>query len=592
MTLLKGNDEITILSTNPTTVLSIYGGLGSDSFIITPQSNLGHIQGPLVISAGNSSFVNNDREPLMLPQESNDATQGHNTELIYEENQVDTIVFNHIDAQGDAEGTLTSSKLFGLGMVEDGIMYEGIELVEINFGKESSVLSINETSEAIHVVNLDSTGSSESAANNVVVRSLSGPMLINGGKGQDIVNVSSLDESKLDTIQALLMFDGGDDEVTDALSLDNSGQIDSDNLIIVTRLIVELDTMEVPEVAASRNNPILPRDSFLVTFRDSTGGSFSFKLDDPMTGRTAISTADLAYPTTADDIENAIDSTLIPEADKNSCGKSGTSQCSSTVRVWQLGKSDTFVIIFVGERLNAGVSLSLISTKLQNFNGEIFHNETSAVIMKNSDVAYTNVDELRITLGYQGDVVGNIRGTTADTYIETQGGDDKFFIASDANENQETALTASVLYGVLDYIEGDLHIDLKGGSHRLLVSDCFSAIPKGVGAAGPVEITNASIENLGDDVGNIYFTTSSNDWLGGVVMWFGKGNDLITVKSVPTLGSTASRTTTSLHAGKGNDIITIELKEGDNVGALFIANGQDGDDSLDGTASTVWRWRR
>jgi Ca2+-binding RTX toxin-like protein len=70
-------------------------------------------------------------------------------------------------------------------------------------------------------------------------------------------------------------------------------------------------------------------------------------------------------------------------------------------------------------------------------------------------------------------------------------------------------------------------------------------------------------------------------------MWFGKGNDLITVKSVPTLGSTASRTTTSLHAGKGNDIITIELKEGDNVGALFIANGQDGDDSLDGTASTM-----
>ena len=232
------------------------------------------------------------------------------------------------------------------------------------------------------------------------------------------------------------------------------------------------------------------------------------------------------------------------------------------------------MIVFVGERLNAGVLLTLNGVDLDNFYCEIFRNETNDVLMKNSDVAYTNVDELRITLGYQGDVVGNIRGTTADTFIETRDGDDKFFIASDANENHETALPVRVLYGLLDYIEGDLHIDLNSGHHRLLVSDCFCVIPKGMGTAGFVEVTNSSIENLGDSFGNIYFTASSDNWMDDVILWFGKGNDQIIVSTVPTMGSATSRITTSLHAGKGNDVIHINLAEEENVGALFIANGQ------------------
>jgi hypothetical protein len=130
------------------------------------------------------------------------------------------------------------------------------------------------------------------------------------------------------------------------------------------------------------------------------------------------------------------------------------------------------------------------------------------------------------------------------------------------------------LYGLLDYIEGDLHLNLNRGRHRLLVSDCFSAIPKGVGTLGFVQVTNSSIENLGDSFGNIYFTASSNNWMDDVILWFGNGDDQITVSTVPTMGLATSRTTTSLHAGKGNDVIIVALIEDENVGALFIANGQ------------------
>lgn len=570
---------------------SVEEGVDLLNFASQP-SNLGQIQGPLVISGGDSPFVSEVGDPLMLPHESNPdefiippgVTIEMTNEFVYEENQVDTVIFNHLDAQGYAGGTLVPTKLLGIGMLQDllikgegpfnGIFYEGLEVVTLNFGEESNLLFVNETSEAIHIVNLDST---DKASNDtVIVRSLSGPMLINGGMGQDIVNVSSVDDVKLDTIRALLMFDGGDDDDRDILILDNSGQTEYDDILNVTRLMVEVDTMDAPDVVAededSVKNPILPRESFLVSLRNSTGGSFSFNLDDPITRRTGIRTAEILYPASVHQIENALDFALIPN--HKSCGRLNTSTCSSTARVWQLGNSDTFVIVLVGERLNAGVSLTLNSVNLENFYDEIFLNETNAVVMKNSDVAYTNVDELRITLGYQGDVVGNIRGTTADTYIETQDGDDKFFIASDANENHETALPVRVLYGLLDYIEGDLHLNLNRGRHRLLVSDCFSAIPKGVGTLGFVQVTNSSIENLGDSFGNIYFTASSNNWMDDVILWFGNGDDQITVSTVPTMGLATSRTTTSLHAGKGNDVIIVALIEDENVGALFIANGQ------------------
>jgi hypothetical protein len=254
-----------------------------------------------------------------------------------------------------------------------------------------------------------------------------------------------------------------------------------------------------------------------------------------------------------------------------------------------MGYTDTYFIAFMGQRLNAGVTLALNADHLENYYEEIFLNVTNDAIMKNSDIAYSNIDDLVIDLGYQGNVVANIRGTTANhTYIEALSGeDDKIFISSDANENHDTALEVEVLYGLLDYIRGNLHIELNAGRHRLFVSDCFSEIPKGVGTNGFLEITNSSITNLGDEFGDIYFSTSGGHWLDDFTLWFGNADDQILVTTIPTHETNTTRITTSVHAGKGHDTIHVVLDWDAHGAALFIANGQEDDDVIDATNSTV-----
>ena len=121
-------------------------------------------------------------------------------------------------------------------------------------------------------------------------------------------------------------------------------------------------------------------------------------------------------------------------------------------------------------------------------------------------------------MGHQ-DIVSNARGTSAETFIVTQEGDDKFFVSSDACEDQSTANSVEVLYGVLDYTERDLHLKSDGGRHRLMISDnpgipnlfAMSQIrAKGVGSRGYAELTRSSLENLADGLGNIFFSTATD----------------------------------------------------------------------------------
>ena len=162
----------------------------------TQPSNLGLIQGPLIISGGDSPYVPQVGSPLMLPHESNPpefiipdgVVIDMTSELVFEENQVDTVIFNHQDQMGSAEGTIVPYQFLGMGMIRDliilgrgpftGVIHEQMEVITFNFGEEDNMLYVNETTEAVHVVNLDST---DKVSNDIVfVYNLSGPMLING----------------------------------------------------------------------------------------------------------------------------------------------------------------------------------------------------------------------------------------------------------------------------------------------------------------------------------------------------------------------------------------------------------------------------
>ena len=174
-------------------------------------------------------------------------------------------------------------------------------------------------------------------------------------------------------------------------------------------------------------------------------------------------------------------------------------------------------------------------------------------------------------------------GTSASTKITTQTGDDTVFISSEANQNPDNARDIDYLLGWLDYIERDLVVDVGAGQHRLLVSDEKSFIAK-----GPAILTNNSLTSLNDDLGDIFFyTDGSHAWSAGVDLWFGKGDDELEVLSVPSNpDSPPLRTTTCVHAGDGNDAITIELDTNAHDGAVFVANGQAGDDNMNASLSS------
>lgn len=531
----------------------------------------------------------------MLPHETNpsrfiippgytiDATNA----LVEEEKQVDRVVFNHLDAQGSllTLGTLLSTHFLGIGMAQNipikgngpysGVEYGDIEVITFNFGNEDANIYVNETSEAIHVLNMGH------GDDKVTIKKISGPLLVNGEEGSDSVHVSS-DEHQLNKILSLLAFDGGT-EGLDSLTLDNSADLAVDDVLNVTRLLIEVESMkaaplnDTAQSNVTAKNPILPEDSYIIMLRNSTGGSFNISFP-------ALNlTSSIAYPTTAGSIENTINSMLIP--DTKSCGKLNTSSCGTAVKVWQLGNSDAFVIFFVGERLNAGLELALNTSGLTDFYSETFLNETNDIISKNSDIAYTNVEKLTIIMGHQ-TIVSNIRGTSAETFLVTQEGYDKFFISSDANESALTANDTTVLYGFLDYIEEDVHIESNSGRHRLLMSDTFSTIPKGVGSNGMATLSNSALLDLGDKVGDIYYSATGGNWLDDVTLWLGQGDDEINVVSIPTNGL-PSRTTTTLHCGQGNDLVFVNLDAAENSGALFVANGQDGNDVINASNSSL-----
>jgi hypothetical protein len=506
---------------------------------------------------------------------------------VEEEKQVDRVVFNHLDAQGSllTLGTLLSTHFLGIGMAQNipikgngpysGVEYGDIEVITFNFGNEDANIYVNETSEAIHVLNMGH------GDDKVTIKKISGPLLVNGEEGSDSVHVSS-DEHQLNKILSLLAFDGGT-EGLDSLTLDNSADLAVDDVLNVTRLLIEVESMkaaplnDTAQSNVTAKNPILPEDSYIIMLRNSTGGSFNISFP-------ALNlTSSIAYPTTAGSIENTINSMLIP--DTKSCGKLNTSSCGTAVKVWQLGNSDAFVIFFVGERLNAGLELALNTSGLTDFYSETFLNETNDIISKNSDIAYTNVEKLTIIMGHQ-TIVSNIRGTSAETFLVTQEGYDKFFISSDANESALTANDTTVLYGFLDYIEEDVHIESNSGRHRLLMSDTFSTIPKGVGSNGMATLSNSALLDLGDKVGDIYYSATGGNWLDDVTLWLGQGDDEINVVSIPTKGL-PSRTTTTLHCGQGNDLVFVNLDAAENSGALFVANGQDGNDVINASNSSL-----
>lgn len=186
-------------------------------------------------------------------------------------------------------------------------------------------------------------------------------------------------------------------------------------------------------------------------------------------------------------------------------------------------------------------------------------------------VSYRDIENLTVLVGSGSNTI-NIRSTAAGVVTTSRGGsgDDTFNVSSDAPDNQ----------GNLDGIRGDLVIDGAGGDNTLNVSDRGNTTGRGTALSNAV-ITDHSITGMTGDAGgsgNIYYTASGG-FGGGVNIFNGSGDDVVTVESALT------GTATIIRAGSGNDVITAR-ELGAGAGGPLAIFGESGNDTVNGAE---WR---
>ncbi len=292
------------------------------------------------------------------------------------------------------------------------------------------------------------------------------------------------------------------------------------------------------------------------------------------------------------------------------CGTNGTtgepdSRCSSSVFVWQSG--GLFLIGFRGELADLDVTFSATPVGAG----------TATDLVRTDGITYDTLETLDIRLGAGNDRF-NVRGTLPHTLLNTGPGDDVVFVSDaadlaalpaallnagrDLEALHEAVLHGTVTYddltfnGSLDEIDGNLDIEVGAGSNTLAVSDHADA-----DADTGFVIDNHSITGL--STGAMTYAATGGDLAGqgawtrgadggmfgrGITIHLGTGNDVGTIASVlggAIAASPFGATVTSLYANYGNDRITVNAP---NVAAaLLVINGDEGDDTIDGTNASL-----
>ncbi len=218
--------------------------------------------------------------------------------------------------------------------------------------------------------------------------------------------------------------------------------------------------------------------------------------------------------------------------------------------------------------------------------------------VRTAGVSYFGIGTFNLDLGSGADVL-NVQGTSATTNVWGNGGDDKVFVSSLANETLATAPLTRFLEGNLDAIQGTLNLSLGEGRHKLMISDEGALLGDGT-ETDRAKITDVSqfanptaseiwIVGLAP-AGISYGTAGGGNLADGVTVWTGWGRDFLEIDG--THERPGVRTTTSVNTGLGNDDVVVTLDANDGH---FVLNTQgpydaylafEDDDIVDGSAST------
>ncbi|MGY8732584.1 MAG: hypothetical protein ACKVK0_10625, partial [Pirellulales bacterium] len=275
---------------------------------------------------------------------------------------------------------------------------------------------------------------------------------------------------------------------------------------------------------------------------------------------TTQTTSAIAFGGSAQDLFDAMDPILNP----NNYIADGSQPYTDNFAVTK--QDNVFHLFFRGEHTNFELKPADITTsdrenalQLGTVTGGIF---------------YHNADNLEIEFGQGVDVL-NIQGTSTDTNLALNDGDDNIFISSDANATSDTQSLITFLPGNLQQIKGRLAVDAGNGTHRLMISDEAGTVPRIVtitgtaGATGLPTDLDLYLVGLSDEPITIDASATGN-FSRGTTIWTGVENDEITVEAIHKRPGVES--ITSLNTGLGNDHIIASLTEDDD--GLLIVNGQ------------------
>ncbi|HET7305708.1 MAG TPA: hypothetical protein VFJ12_14290 [Segeticoccus sp.] len=600
-----GNDTFIVVSTPAGVVVHVYGGLGSDTTIVgavtdvvpgsTKTTDL--LDGPLYVSGGDdpNGALTIIPAPVMLPRETSAplVTTPNAAYDVIEAHQVDRLVVDDSDQTADTTGRLTGSQITGLGTSDDlvldgrtidgGITYDQVEALEIRLGSGADTFTVLGTHHGTTRI-LGNDGSDV-----VAVDEVSGHTAVSGGSGDDSFAVAT---GRVSGLEALLLLDGG--VGTDTVGVDNRDAT-ADQLATLTRHTLTGMGM----VARSGLDRL-----YSVTVHQPAG-TFTITLR-------GYGTVTLDVGATAGEMRSALQGLLFPDA--TSCGKATggstpgqDSRCAQSVFVWRHGQ--TYLVGFVGEVAgDAAPALTSSQTDLLRVDG----------------IDYAGLERLDLAMG-SGDDGVNVRGTTAESGIDTGAGDDLVFVSDSADLGNDPdaldavdlgglhaalaaadadvqALFAAILHGSLtiddltwtgslDLVTGALHIDTGAGSNTLAVSDRSDA-----DADRDITLTDAAITGLAP--ASITYTSTGGELAGqgrwtrvadsglfgrGISVFLGSGGDRGTIASVrggalPSDGFGA--TVTTVYAGAGSDTLTIAADAPRTGRARLVVLGQRGDDTL------------
>ena len=193
-------------------------------------------------------------------------------------------------------------------------------------------------------------------------------------------------------------------------------------------------------------------------------------------------------------------------------------------------------------------------------------------------VAHGGVETVHARLGPLSDVV-NIRGTGADAITEVHGNDgsDRFFVSSTAAFDVADP-TDEHLSGDLDGIAGALVTHGDAGDGNLLrISDREAGAGDGAAFYDGTVLDGLAPATISHDVTGAFG--------GGITVWTSEHDDTLTVTGSDLSTTAGTRTLTTFNTGDGADTLTLSLSAGGH--GPFVANTEEGDDTVAGQASSL-----